>query len=602
MKKQVKMAAFIAALFLGAAGTAAHIQAAAGEWKQNESGIWYQYSDGSYPKGEWKQIGEEWYYFNAKGYVKTGWFQVKDNWYYADASGVMQTGLQEIDGESYVFAEDGMMLTGWQKSGEKWNYFYPSNTEGHPMGSMMKDNPYEEKVVTYGIDVSKWQGDIDWDKVEEQNLDFVFVRVGHADRILDPKFQINMKALNQHEIPAGVYFYSTATEPIQALLDVQWMIDQMAGYTVSYPVAIDLESEVQSSNLTRAQITEIADVYCSELRKAGYTPIIYCNEDWAKNYVDFASLGNVDAWLARFNYKYNEEYARTIWQCSETSVLPGIDEYIDLDLGFVDYTKTVTPRTQAQEGYVKSTGVWHRDSSGTWYQYLSGGYPVNQWELIDGIWYWFDGRGYLGNVSGWYELEGKWYFYRTDGTPASGWISAGSGWYFFDKEGCMKTGWISENGIWYYLNGDGIMVTGWQNIGNKWYYFDDNGCMKTGWKKLSGKWYYLDPVNGDMTTGWKQVDGEWYYFDDNGRMLTGWQQIGKDWYYLGSTGGAMRTGWQKLGGKWYYLGEKNDGAMKVDWQQIDGKWYYFRTSGAMAYDVWIGNAYVNFNGVWSNSR
>lgn len=603
MKKQVKVAAFIAAMFLATAGTVAYTQAAAGEWKQDGNGIWYQYSDGTYPKGGWKQIGDEWYYFNTNGYVKTGWFQTGGNWYYADAQGVMQTGSLELDGETYVLAEDGKMLTRWQKSGEEWHYFYPDNSTGHPTGSMMKENPYEEGVVTYGIDISKWQGDIDWDTVAQQDLDFVFVRVGHAERILDPKFQTNMVALNQRNIPAGVYFYSTATEPIQALADAQWIIDNMAGYTVSYPVAIDLESDAVSAKLSRAQITEIAAVYCSELKKAGYTPMIYCNEDWAKNYVDFSQLDGVDAWLARYNYLYNPEYKRTIWQCSETGRLPGIDEDIDVNLGFVDYTETVTPRTQAQDGYVKTAGLWRNDANGQWYQYLSGDYPKNQWALIDDVWYWFDGRGYLGHVSGWYELEGKWYFYRTDGSPQTGWLSSGSSWYYFDKEGCMATGWVSDNGSWYYMDNDGLMVTGWQEINGTWYYFDKSGRMKTGWLQSGGKWYYLDAVNGGMVTGWGMADGRWYYFEESGKMLTGWQEINGTWYYLGGKNdGAMKTGWQKLGGKWYYLGAENDGAMKLDWQFIDGQWYYFRSSGAMAYDAWIGNCYVDRSGAWSRSR
>ncbi|MGN0343248.1 MAG: GH25 family lysozyme [Roseburia sp.] len=605
MKKYVKTAAFFAALFLAVIGTVAYTQAASGEWKQDDTGIWYQYSDGSYPKSTWKEIGDEWYYFNAYGYVKTGWFQVGSNWYYADSAGVMLTGALELDGESYILADSGEMLTGWQKSGEEWHYFYPTATDGHPSGAMMQENPYEEGVVKYGIDVSKWQGEIDWDQAAEFGLDFVFVRIGHADRILDPQFQANMTALNEREIPAGVYFYSTAIEPVQALADAQWIIDNMAGYTVSYPVAIDLESEVQSSRLTRTQITEIAAVYCQELRKAGYTPMIYCNEDWAKNYVDFASLGDVDAWLARYNYKYSTEYKRTIWQCSQTGRVTGIDEYIDVDLAFVDYTETVTPRTGAQEDYVKSSGVWRSDSGGIWYQYLAGGYPKDQWELIDGIWYWFDAKGYVGTVSGWYELEGQWYFYRADGTPATGWNAAGKTWYYFDEDGCMVTGWLLEDGIWYYMDPDGIMVTGWEQINQKWYYFDGSGRMVTGWQKISGKWYYMDPENGDMVTGWRLIDDNWYYFDTkgSGRMLTGWQKIGEDWYYFGtSSDGAMKTGWQKINGKWYYLGEPGDGAMKLDWQLIDGQWYYFRTTGAMAYDAWIGNYYVNNSGAWSRSR
>ena len=122
---------------------------------------------------------------------------------------------------------------------------------------------------------------------------------------------------------------------------------------------------------------------------------------------------------------------------------------------------------------------WQKNNTGYWYVRSDGSYPKEQFEKIDGTWYYFDGSGYM--------LSDKWKK-RPDGT-----------WYYFDKSG--------------------EMATDWNKINDKWYYFSRDGAMVTGWVKYYDKWYYLDAVNGDMKSDCfvKYNDG-WYLLLPDGRL------------------------------------------------------------------------------------
>lgn len=122
---------------------------------------------------------------------------------------------------------------------------------------------------------------------------------------------------------------------------------------------------------------------------------------------------------------------------------------------------------------------WQKDDKGYWYARANGSYPKDQFEKIDGTWYYFDESGYM--------LSEKWKK-RPDGT-----------WYWFDKSG--------------------EMATDWKKINGKWYYFNRDGSMQTGWVKYYEKWYYLDAVNGDMKSNcFVPYNGGYYLMLEDGRL------------------------------------------------------------------------------------
>ena len=104
-------------------------EAKKGSWKHNSKGYWYEYTDGTYAKNQWLQVGGKWYHFDAKGYMQTGWLLDKNKWYYlAPNNGAMQTGWKKISGWWYFFEPDGKMCVGWKMIKAQWFYF---DTKGH---------------------------------------------------------------------------------------------------------------------------------------------------------------------------------------------------------------------------------------------------------------------------------------------------------------------------------------------------------------------------------------------------------------------------------------------------------------------------------------
>lgn len=245
--------------------------------------------------------------------------------------------------------------------------------------------------------------------------------------------------------------------------------------------------------------------------------------------------------------------------------------------------------------YIALPGHWATGSGGWWYPYDNGGYPANEWCIIDGSYYHFDGSGYM--QTGWLNLGGTWYYLSGSGIMQTGWQKIDGSWYWFDDSGAMASGWRVIDGSYYYFDGSGVMQTGWLSTGGAWYYLSGSGAMATGWQTIGGERYHFDG-SGAMASGWSVIDGSYYYFDGSGAMQTGWLNRGGAWYWLGDSG-AMATGWQAIGGAKYFFDDS--GAMATGWKWIGGSCYYFDGSGAMQADKWIDGSYVDSDGRWDQN-
>lgn len=504
------------------------VLAGSGQWKQDGTGYWYVHTDGSYTRNGWEKINGSWYYFNNEGYCHMGWLQIGGNWYYLNEQGAMVTGEQQINGVWYRFEEnDGAMLLGWQKVNGTWAYYSKAGER--------IENAGQESGSLKGIDVSYYQGEIDWTAVKNDGVQFAIIRAGHGDHKLDARYKENMEGATAVGIPVGVYFYSTARSETQAISDAQFVIDNLNGYTVSYPVVVDMEDRELQGDLSKEQITSITKAFCDEIRKAGYTPMLYCDEDWYKQKIDDSKLTDVEMWVARYGSSYDTDIARSIWQCGSTGRINGIKGRVDIDFGYKDYTQIITPRTAALETYTKTIGIWRQNSTGVWFEHLNGAWTANGWELIDGQWYWFNAGGY--RTTGWQYINNIWYYFGEDGAMKTGWQYIGDKWYYMDASGAMVTGWLQLGNTWYRLSDSGAMITGWFWNGFNWYYMDASGAMVTGWLWDGFNWYYLNE-NGDMATGWIWVNNYWYYLNSSGVMAANtW--IGN--YYVTSWGGWVAT-------------------------------------------------------------
>ena len=212
-------------------------------------------------------------------------------------------------------------------------------------------------------------------------------------------------------------------------------------------------------------------------------------------------------------------------------------------------------KVKAQAGWIQSGNRW-------WYRHADGSYTTNGWEVINGAWYYFDGAGWM--VTGWVKLSGTWYYLTGSGAMATGWIQTGGTWYYMNTSGAMVTDtWIGNN----YVDGSGAWIPG-------------KVKAQAGWVQSGSRWWYRHADGSYTRNNWEMINGSWYYFDGAGWMATGWLKLGNNWYYLNPGNGAMVTGWLQLGSTWYYM----------------------NGSGAMETDTWIGNSYVDANGVWDQSK
>lgn len=191
-----------------------------------------------------------------------------------------------------------------------------------------------------------------------------------------------------------------------------------------------------------------------------------------------------------------------------------------------------------------------------------------------------------------------------------GWIKEGDIWNYRYPDGNLCRGtWEIIDGLWYYFNVDGAMLTGWQNINGQYYYLFPNGQMAAGWAQIDGKWYFFRtedegnlPVGTMVGGGWRVIGPYYYYFNQDGSLFVGWLSQNGKWYYLNevanSLQGALFTGWIKRDNKTYFA--DSNGELAEGWYQIDGSWHYFYPgSGEMAKDTVINGFYVNSDGIWN---
>lgn len=459
-------------------------------------------------------------------------------------------------------------------------------------------------AVKRGMDVSYWQGLINWERVKADDIDFAILRCGYVKTLgrpqVDQQWKRNAQECERLGIPYGVYIYSYAKTVEAAKAEADHVINTLKGFSPTYPVYFDLEEKSLESTSNRMLLANMASAFCDKIAAAGYTPGIYANTNWWNNYLTNPVFDQWERWVAQYNSKCS--YTRgsyRLWQCSASGKVDGIVGNVDLDLEF-DGAFASNP--------VRKT--WVKVGS-NWYLRDSGGNNLIGWQVVDGQRYYLAASGVM--QTGWVSYEGSWYYLSGSGAMKTGWARSGGKWYYLDpSSGRMLTGWQTVDGKRYYLTPDnGAMVTGTQTIGGVTYRFDDSGALieggagnantgasasgVSGWVSSGGRWYLKDS-SGRNLTGWQKVGGTWYYMDASGVMLTGWQKVGGTWYYLKSSG-AMAKGWYKVGGKWYY--SKSSGAMQAN------RWignYYVTGSGAMATNTWIGRYHVNTSGLWDRTR
>jgi len=220
----------------------------------------------------------------------------------------------------------------------------------------------EISKLVYGIDVSKWQGKIDWAKVKADGIDFAMIKMGgrstgaDGELYVDSYFERNIQGALANGIQVGIYFFSQAVTDQEAREEASMVVDYIRKYKITYPVAFDWESEngfrVNNYGVSKDALTSIASVFCDTVANNGYSPMVYFNKsDW-DNAVNGQELtAKYKTWYARpFNqYYYTSEtyqygadlpsfrYSYQMWQYGVTNSIDGIDGYVDTNIAFFTY-------------------------------------------------------------------------------------------------------------------------------------------------------------------------------------------------------------------------------------------------------------------------
>ena len=251
------------------------------------------------------------FYLKTEGMIKyTGWQTLEGKLYYFDAAGKKVTGEQVIQGAKYNFASDGSLVVG---SG------------------------------SFGIDVSKWNGTIDWKAVKNSGVNYVIIRCGYRGSstgalIEDPKFVTNIKGATAAGIKVGVYFFSQAINRSEAVEEASMVLEQIKKYTISYPVFLDVEaSGGRADGIDKATRTEVIKAFCETIQNSGYTAGVYANKSWLTNKIDTSQLGRYKIWLAQYASAPTYTGRYDMWQYKSTGRVTGISGDVDMNLSYLGY-------------------------------------------------------------------------------------------------------------------------------------------------------------------------------------------------------------------------------------------------------------------------
>lgn len=213
-----------------------------------------------------------------------------------------------------------------------------------------------------GIDVSAWQGKIDWKTVSEYGMGFALLRITESGNKTDSQFENNYKGCNQYNIPIGVYKYSYAKTVSQAQSEADAVLKVLNGRKLQFPVFYDLEWSEQRS-LGKSAIEKIALAFLNKIQAAGYKVGIYCNVDWYNSVLTDA-LKKYDLWIARYPANddgWLQERLRPDfgvgWQYSSKATIPGISGYVDRDVFYKDYTDETEDEKQEGTGMTKDEAI-----------------------------------------------------------------------------------------------------------------------------------------------------------------------------------------------------------------------------------------------------
>lgn len=194
-----------------------------------------------------------------------------------------------------------------------------------------------------GIDVSKWNGDIDWDRVKNAGVEFAIIRAGYRGSVSgslveDPYFETNMRGAAASGIPVGVYFFTQAVNEVEAVEEASAVLRLIQEYQMDYPIFIDTESaggDGRADSLDVETRTLVCEAFCRTIVNAGYRAGVYGSRNWYNNYLETRRLENYHIWLAEYRSVPIYQGYYQMWQYSSKGKIDGIEGNVDMNISYL---------------------------------------------------------------------------------------------------------------------------------------------------------------------------------------------------------------------------------------------------------------------------
>ncbi|MBR3574802.1 MAG: hypothetical protein IKN97_06480 [Lachnospiraceae bacterium] len=275
--------------------------------KDKSGNVVYVFENNAYRAATFADYAKFDKFYIVTGTKYTGWQTINGSTYYYDANGKVVTGTQVIQGVTYMFAADGKM----------------TSTSG-----------------VLGIDVSKWNGNIDWAAVKASGVDYVIIRVGYRGStagalIDDSRFVANINGAKGAGLRVGVYFVTQAINDVEAVYEASMVLDRIKGYSLDLPVFLDVEpSGGRGDRIDKATRTSVIIAFCETIRSAGYSAGVYANKTWLDTKMDASQLGNYKIWVAHYSSVCGYTGRYDMWQYTDKGTISGITGSVDLNLRY----------------------------------------------------------------------------------------------------------------------------------------------------------------------------------------------------------------------------------------------------------------------------
>lgn len=218
-----------------------------------------------------------------------------------------------------IYSTDGF----YEKNGLR--YYHGGDLEGVP-----------------GIDVSSYQTSIDWDAVKASGIEFAMIRTGYrgyvsGELVEDEMFRYHLEGAISAGLDVGVYFFSQALTPEEAEEEAQYVLQQVEGYALQYPIVFDWE-EVQANartdEMNMLMLTSCAQAFCETVEQAGYRSGVYFNQAYGYLQLNLVSLKDYYFWLAEYDETPSFAYDFQMWQYTDSGSVPGVEGPVDMNIAF----------------------------------------------------------------------------------------------------------------------------------------------------------------------------------------------------------------------------------------------------------------------------